>query len=155
MFHAGTGFNVIAEQASLTGTVRTFSEATRQLIYSRLQELATHTAAKHGAKATLNYKWGYPVVVNDAEEAGEALRVAEALFGSAMVQEAQLIMVAEDFAYYLQHVPGTFLFVGAGNEEKGIIYPHHHPRFDLDEESLRTAAKLLIALAFRRLNGTI
>ena len=61
-------------------------------------------------------------------------------------------MAGEDFSYYLQHVPGTFFFTGAGNEEKGIIYPHHHPKFDIDEEAMLVAAKCLAAVTIDYLN---
>ncbi|MNP87282.1 putative hydrolase YxeP [compost metagenome] len=56
-------------------------------------------------------------------------------------------MPAEDFAYYLQKVPGCFMFVGAGNPDKNAIYPHHHPMFDFDEDAMQTAVRLFIAMA--------
>src|SRR5690606_13342269 len=105
-FHAGRAFNVIAEQAVLTGTVRTFKEDVRQLVYTRMQEVAERTAASFGANASVHYKWGYPVVHNDAIEAERCLSVARRQFGESRVQHSQLVMAGEDFAYYLQQKPG-------------------------------------------------
>lgn len=153
-FQAGKSFNVIAEKAFLTGTVRTFDEHSRQLAYERLSTITEQTCAMFGATAEIQYKWGYPVVYNDEKETDRFFRVASDLMGQSSVSVSQRIMAGEDFAYYLQNVPGVFMFVGAGNEKKGIIYPHHHPKFDIDEEAMRHAAKLLIAMAWDRLNSS-
>jgi metal-dependent amidase/aminoacylase/carboxypeptidase family protein len=85
--------------------------------------------------------------VNDEKETARVFEVAEQLFGADRVKECPLVMAGEDFAYYLHQAPGCFMFVGAGNESQGIVYPHHHPRFDIDESSMRTAAELLIGMA--------
>lgn len=146
-FHAGSTANVIAERCKLVGTVRTFSEEARIQIKERLHTIVRQTAELYGAAAVLDYKDGYPTVVNDAAEAERFFRVAPELFGYAAVQESTLIMAGEDFSYYLKEIPGCFMFVGAGNKECGAEYPHHHPRFDLDERSMLISAKLMIAMA--------
>lgn len=69
------------------------------------------------------------------------------MFGEEAVHESPLIMAGEDFSYYLQEKPGCFMFVGAGNVEAGIVYPHHHPKFDIDERSMLNAANLLLSMA--------
>jgi amidohydrolase len=144
--HAGTGFNVIAESAVLNGTVRSFSEDVRALLHRRLGETAQQTAAMFGATAVMETKWGYPVVRNHPDEAARFFATAERLFDPGKVLESPPIMAGEDFAYYLQQVPGVFMFVGAGNAEQGIVYPHHHPRFDIDEAAMRHAGRLLLAM---------
>jgi len=73
--------------------------------------------------------------------------VARRIFGGDAVQRIRPLMAGEDFAYYLKRVPGCFMFVGAGNEDCGAVYPHHHPRFDIDERAMLSAARLLTAMA--------
>jgi amidohydrolase len=146
-FHAGTTGNVIAERCRLTGTVRTFSEEARIRIRERLEAIVYQTATMHGANAVLDYRDGYPTVVNDDVEAERFFRVAAERFGPEAVQTSTLIMAGEDFSYYLREIPGCFMFVGAGGEACGAVYPHHHPMFDLDERSMLISAKLMIAMA--------
>jgi amidohydrolase len=143
VLQAGTAFNIIAEQCLLKGTVRTFNEEVRLDVRERLSLIVKETAAMFGAQAVLEYKDGYPTVINDATEAKRFTEAATAVFGTEHVHEAPRIMAAEDFAYYLQRFKGCYMFVGAGNVEKGIIYPHHHPQFDIDEEAMEQAAILL------------
>lgn len=146
-FHAGKGFNVIAERARLNGTVRTFDPEVRMRIKERIEKVTADTCSMFGADFVIDYKLGYPPVVNDCGEASRFERVARRIFNADQVKELPYIMAGEDFAYYLQKVPGCFMFVGAGNKEKGIEVPHHHPRFDIDESSIGQTAKLLIYMA--------
>ncbi|OCT16999.1 peptidase M20 [Paenibacillus pectinilyticus] len=146
-FHGGSSFNVIAESSVLNGTVRTFNPELRQDVKARIERIVEATAEMSQATFELNYKFGYPTVINDAGEAERFYKVGSALFGAESVHESPLIMAGEDFSYYLQERPGCFMFVGAGNVENGIIYPHHHPKFDIDERSMLNAAKLLIGMA--------
>ncbi|MMZ66911.1 N-acetyldiaminopimelate deacetylase [compost metagenome] len=90
---------------------------------------------------------GYPPVVNNKEEAARFFHEATSIFGAEQVQETPKIMPAEDFAYYLQQLPGCFMFVGAGNPDKGASFPHHHPKFDFDEDVLLGGVRLFIAMA--------
>lgn len=144
---AGTAPNVIAERCTLTGTVRSFDESVRSLIRKRLHAIADAVCRMHGASFTLDYRDGYPPVVNDAREAERCFAVAEALFGPETAVHSEPVMAGEDFAYYLQRVPGCFMFVGAGNDACGALYPHHHPRFDLDERAMARSAALLVGMA--------
>ncbi|MBB3110486.1 amidohydrolase [Paenibacillus phyllosphaerae] len=146
-FHAGTTANVIAERCSMKGTVRTFTEEARYSIRDRLIDIVDKTAALYGASAKTDYRIGYPPVVNDADEAARFFRVAGEAFGSEAVQVSPLIMAGEDFAYYLKKVKGCFMFVGAGNPACEAVYPHHHPKFDIDERSMLYSAKLMISMA--------
>jgi amidohydrolase len=143
----GTGFNIIAESCEIIGTVRSFTEPVRTKIKERLQELAAGICSMNGAEAKFEYKEGYPPVINDAGEYNRFTRVASALFGPEKVHRSNLIMAGEDFSYYLQQVPGCFMFVGAGDPSKNVNYPHHHPRFDIVEASMLTSARLLIGMA--------
>ncbi|WP_274650492.1 amidohydrolase [Paenibacillus humicola] len=146
-FHAGNAANIIAERCRLVGTVRTFKETVRAGIKDRLETLVMQTAGMHGAKASLEYRDGYPTVVNDEVEARRFFAAAAETFGKEAVKESELIMAGEDFSYYLKEIPGCFMFVGAGNGASGAVYPHHHPKFDIDERSMLISARLMIAMA--------
>lgn len=145
--HGGTSFNVIAESCSLNGTVRTFNPEVRQDVKARIERIVQATCEMSQATYELEYKFGYPTVINNVNEAERFYKVGTAVFGAEAVHESPLIMAGEDFSYYLQEKPGCFMFVGAGNVEAGIVYPHHHPKFDIDESSMLNAANLLLAMA--------
>lgn len=143
----GQGFNVIAERCTLTGTVRTFDPVLRGQLHERIREIAEKTCALYGATCRVTYQWGYPALVNDTVEAHRVASVARRIVGDDRVWELQPVMAAEDFAYYLGKVPGAFCFVGAGNREGDRDFPHHHPRFDFDENAMKFAAELLASTA--------
>jgi len=143
----GTAQNVVAEKTRITGTVRTFDENTRALIRQRIEAISNHVAEVYGATAQVEYLVGYPALVNHAKEAERFFRVAPSALPGFKIETATPLMPAEDFAYYLQERPGCFMLVGAGNSEKGFVYPHHHPRFDFDERAMTASASLLIAMA--------
>lgn len=145
--HGGTSFNVIAESCSLNGTVRTFNPEVGQDVKARIERIVQATCEMSQATYELEYKFGYPTVINNVNEAERFYKVGTAVFGAEAVHESPLIMAGEDFSYYLQEKPGCFMFVGAGNVEAGIVYPHHHPKFDIDERSMLNAANLLLAMA--------
>lgn len=152
-FIAGNGFNVIAESCYINGTVRSFDVGVRDRIVERLRQICAQTGEMFGADILLDYKPGYPPVVNDEAETERFFRVAGGLFGADKTHRSPLIMAGEDFAYYLNRVPGCFMFVGAGNKEAGITAPHHHPKFDIDESSMLQAAVLLASMALDYLEG--
>jgi len=146
--HAGTTFNVIAEQCTLQGTVRSMSAETRMHLKRRIEEVLDYTCKMFGAEYDLNYIMGYPPVINHPEQTERVREIAGELFGSDAVVTCRPMMAGEDFSYYLERIPGCFLFVGAGNDK--ITAPHHHPMFDIDERSLEMSVRLLYALATRR-----
>jgi amidohydrolase len=142
-FHAGKSFNVIAERCSLLGTVRTFNSDIRDQIQKRMSDMSHAICEAYGASCEFEYKVGYPPVVNHTKETERFFKVGGKVFGAEHTIESALIMAGEDYAYYLQKVPGCFMFVGAGNADLGVWAPHHHPYFDIDEEAMRNAALLL------------
>lgn len=141
--HAGTTFNVIAEQAVLEGTVRAFDDAVRETLRDRIAALAQGIAGALGAGAKLEWTPHYPATINDPRVAALVAREAEAVCGPANVFRDIRTMGAEDMAYFLRAVPGCFFFVGAANPERGITAPHHNPRFDIDEAALPIGAEIL------------
>ncbi|MEK3877212.1 amidohydrolase [Paenibacillus sp. FSL M7-0420] len=152
----GSAQNIIAERCRITGTVRAFDEETRHLIRRRIEELAASIAAAYGTEAKVDYLMGYPPLVNDVAEYERFARVApEALGTDAHVMLMEKIMPAEDFSYYVQEIPGCFIFVGAGNAAKDAVYPHHHSKFDFDEDAMLYGVKLLVAMADSCLNESL
>ena len=149
--NAGSNFNVIANDAQLEGTVRTLDENSKTVIKEWLEKTIDHTCKIHGVEYDFIYENGYPTVHNHLTETEYLINTAKTVFGENNVNLMKPIMAGEDFSYYLQKVPGAFCLVGAGNKEKGIIYPHHHPRFDIDEEALPLAVELLCKTALNYL----
>lgn len=141
-FVSENAFNVIADTAKLTGTVRTFSEDVRDQIEAEMERIVQGTCAAAGCGFEFNYFRGYPAVVNHGEETEFLTKIANEVPEVSIVEESDLEMGGEDFAYYLQHVKGTYFFTGA-KPEKDVTYSHHHPKFDINEKSMLAAAKLL------------
>jgi amidohydrolase len=149
-FHAGDAPNVIPGQAELSGTVRTFDPELRERIPRLIEEIAGGVARAHGAEATLDYEFAYQAVVNDPEVAELVRSVAE----PSELTEIAPIMGGDDFSAYLAEVPGCYAFIGAGSEEAGATYMHHHPRFRIDERALATGVRLHVGVALRALEET-
>ena len=146
---AGTAFNIIPEKARLGGTVRTLNPDLRERVPGRIEEIARGVARGMRGDADLDYHFSYPVTVNDEGAAGRALGVAEKLFGEESVLElSNPSMGAEDFAYFLQKVPGAFIWLGVGEGVSGL----HTPQFAFDEEVLPRGSALLAALALESLS---
>jgi amidohydrolase len=145
--HAGSACNIIPEVAELIGTLRSFDPDVRLLLRERVEEAFAGAARSGGCELEFEIRPGYPAVVNDTESANVVSSIAGRLFGKEKVFETPPLAASEDFAYFLQKVPGAFILLGAGNEEKGITAPHHSPRFDIDESALPRGAELLAALA--------
>jgi hippurate hydrolase len=145
---AGTAFNVIPDRAHLGGTVRTLNADLRQNMPRRMEELARGIAKGMRGDIDLDYTFSYPVTVNDEAAANLALGVAEDLFGGESVLELPSpSMGAEDFSYFLESVPGAFIWLGIGEDASGL----HTPKFAFDEEILPRGSALLAALAIEAL----
>ena len=144
----GTIYNIIPDRVALTGTVRSFESDVQELSENRLKGITDSTCLAFGATADFLYEKGYPPVVNDESMVDFVSRTASELFGERRVQEIDPVMGGEDFAYFLQEVPGAFMFVGMGD---GMEFPHHHPAFDIDEKALPQATLLMTAIALEYL----
>ena len=153
--HAGTAGNVIPQTAQMTGTVRTYQPAIRDQIQQRMSEMIPAIAAAYRAEAELIYLRGYPAMVNDPAMTQLAFDTCEELLGPDNVHHSAPIMAGEDFAYVLERVPGCMISLGVRNEEKGMIYPPHHPRFDADEDALAVGVRILSAIALRYLDADL
>ncbi len=152
-FTGGTTHNVIPGSVELEGTVRTLDEEVRKEIPETMERIIKGVTGAHGASYSFEYQRGYRPVVNDEGVTRVVEETAREVFGEAALEMMRPIMGGEDFSAYQQVTPGTFLFVGAGNEKRGITYPHHHPRFTVDEEALEDGIKMFVHAAFRLLNA--
>ena len=142
----GTIYNIIPGEVSMTGTVRSFDSDVQELTQRRLKEITDSTCAAFGATADFQYEKGYPPLVNDEKMVDFVSRAVQETLGEDRVQMIEPVMGGEDFAYFLQKVPGAFMFFGMGD---GMVYPHHHPAFDIDEKALPQAALLMTYLALK------
>lgn len=142
-FVAENPYNVIADQAEMLGTVRTFKEETRAFIEQEMERVVKGVCESASASYEFTYTRGYPTLINHEEETEFVAELAKRVPSVTAVKEIEPVMGGEDYAYYLQHVKGTFFFTGARNPEWEVSYPHHHPKFDIDERALLIAAKTL------------
>ena len=154
-FHSGSAFNVIPDKATIRGNMRTLSNEARDLIFRRMDEVCKGICEAMGATYTLDKIYGYPVLVNDKKVLEVAREVIDERFGREHRLDNKPTLGGEDFSYYLEKAPGVFLFVGGGCEEKGITYPHHHPKFDMDEKALNVGAEALSRIAWRLLTKEV
>lgn len=140
---AGTADNVIAPEVRLTGTIRTYEDAVRARVCKRIEEIAAGVCQAFGASCEVMVESGYPALVNDAAELDLAHEAARQVgFDPQRILTIPAQGGGEDFAYYCQHARGAFVFLGASPGE-GRSFPHHHPRFDVDERALPLGAALL------------
>jgi amidohydrolase len=153
MIQAGKASNVIPDTCEMSGTVRSFNNERRQMLATRIQEIAIGVAASLGATATVQYDFGYPPTVNDVAMTEMVRGVAGEVVGPANVHTSPLIMGAEDFSYFLEQRPGCFFFVGTKNEERGLVWGHHHPRFDIEEEGMAVGMETMARSVVSYLNS--
>lgn len=150
-FHSGYRYNIIAPYAELTGTVRTFDGEIREKVKTSLEKLLSGLCSAYGATYEYNYIEGYPVVINNADINAKVEEIAVSVLGRDNILHLDPVMGGEDFAYYLQEVPGTFYFLGTGNSERKIDSPNHSPTFDIDEAAMKYGVEILYRSAVRLL----
>ncbi len=150
----GTKRNIICDRVTLQGTSRTLSNEVAKRIPRWLKEIVSGVTRSAGATFELKYSLGYPVLINQPQATDLARQTITRMFGKQAVFEIKKpLMGAEDFAFYLQKVPGSFLRLGIRNPKKKAVYPWHHPKFTVDEDALEIGAALLVGLALDFLNG--
>ncbi len=147
--HAGEAVNVIPPFAKLALSVRSFEPKIRALLQERIVKLTNSVVEGFDATVEIDYEHGYPVVVNSEAETGFARTVAEELIGTENVSTCHLIPGSEDFAYFLEHKPGSFLRLGNGMNSAIL----HNPKYDFADAALTTGAALWARLAERYLQG--
>ena len=145
-FTGSTAPNVIPEIVTLEGTIRALDTDTRTMLEKRLRELVEQTAAGLGGSAEISYYGGYPLVNNDVGLTGFVADLADRVTAGGVDRSYPPSMGAEDFAFYLQQVPGVFFWLGL--QEPGESRPSlHHPRFDFNDAVLPLAIRLHCEIA--------
>ncbi|NLY81014.1 MAG: amidohydrolase, partial [Lysinibacillus sp.] len=144
---AGTGFNIIPEKAVFKGTVRTINSDTRKNVQEKFTRIVQDMGSAFRLDADIRYIVDYPVTSNVSEYVDHAKGLAKEVFGSDAVEEIEKpSMASEDFAFYLEEVPGAFLFLGVGDDEGGA-YKLHHEKFLPSPEAMKYGIGLYVALA--------
>ncbi len=149
----GTAYNVIPEKVSMKGTARTFNPETRRALPDIMENLIKGICSAYHADYTFQYELGYDPVINNDIIVRKISGILETTLGASFIHPMRPVMGGEDFSAYLHHVPGAIIFIGAGNKEKGIIYPHHHPRFNIDEDALADGLKVLALISLGLLDS--
>lgn len=151
--HAGDAGNVIAETAKLAGTIRSFSRQVRELLHRRVREVATGVAAALGAEAEVDIILGVDPTINAPAPTAIMRKAVADVLGEEHIDTTWRTTGGEDFSAVLARVPGNFVFLGARDETRGFTYPHHNPRFDIDEACLPQGVAILCNAAARCLRG--
>ena len=150
---AGTRHNIIAGEALLEGTIRSFSDEVWKKVPEQIERVVKNTAAAYDAEAEIDLVRATPPLVNNQDISNILKISAEKLYGEEVVTKYEKTPGGEDFAYFTQAVPGALAFVGIRNDEKGINSPHHNETFDMDEEALEMGANLYAQFAIDFLNS--
>ena len=152
-FYAGTTFNVIADMATLRGTVRTFNKETHSLTPQMFERVVRGVCESMGATYKLDYKRQTPPLVNSEEVCELVADCAAEVVGrdNCVRDETVRTMGGEDMSYFLERVPGCYFFVGTRNEARGFVHPHHSPRFDIDESALAIGVEIMTRVVRRYL----
>ncbi|MDP9742738.1 UNVERIFIED_ORG: amidohydrolase [Bacillus sp. B2I3] len=153
-FHGGSAINVIPSKVSIGGSVRSFNPQLQVEIPNFIERIVKGITEAHGATYEFDYQFGYAPTINDEEVTRLMDETVCEIFGEESREILKPIMGSEDFSAFQEVVPGTYIGIGARNEEKGIIYPHHHPKFTVDEQALQNGVKLYVNGTLKMLNLT-
>lgn len=147
--NGGQRFNIIANKVEMEGTIRTYSRELRATLENYLREIIENTAKALGCEAKLEYYYYAGPVINEHEDLNRIARnAAIKLYGEENLTTMPKLMGSEDFAYFMERVPGFYGFIGALNKEKGIIYSNHNDKFDVDESVLHRGSALYAQFAY-------
>lgn len=153
VFQSGSAHNIIPDTAVLKGTIRTFTNELREKMFERIEQIVHGICAATLTTYTIEKTFGFLPVVNDPKIVELIASAGADTVGAAGVLEIEPVMGGEDFSYYQGEVPGAFLFIGTGNEEAGIIFPQHHPKFDIDERALAYGMEVMIRVVVKFLQN--
>jgi amidohydrolase len=148
-FLGGTTHNVIPGSVKIWGTVRSFDPALRQSIPAKMERVVKGITEAHEATYDFKYEFGYRPVINDNEVTAVIEETVREVFGEEALDLMRPNMGGEDFSAFMEKAPGCYFYVGAGNEEQGITYPHHHERFTIDEDALEIGVKTFLHATFK------
>lgn len=151
--NGGTAFNIIPDEVRMKGTVRTIKKELWQKAPEWIGNILKGLNISSGIDYELIYQRGYPILKNDPRKTEKVMKIAKNIFKNIELMESP-IMGGEDFAYYLQEVPGTFVFMGGANKKKGIQSKLHTVNFNIDEDALPLGTALLYSLATKQTQTT-
>jgi amidohydrolase len=143
--HGGHAHNVIPGSVDLTGTLRAFTIPVRDLIARRMEEIANGIAQAMNCDVTIQIRHLTIPLANHADVGAKVRPAVAQLVGEQGLNFEARTMGGEDMSYFMDDIPGMYLFVGSANAERGLDYAHHHPRFDFDEDALPLGVALLSA----------
>jgi amidohydrolase len=144
---AGSAYNIIPDFATFGGTLRAHTSELREYLPRRVEEIVRGVAASLRGDCEFTLHRRFPPTANDERMTSFVAAIAREILGAEKVFPMKPLMGSEDFAFYLEKVPGAFVFLGGKNESKGIVYPQHHPKFDLDEDTLPFGTAMHAAVA--------
>lgn len=144
-FNSGreSAINVIPDVCYLGGSVRSSSEEMRHLFKDTIIKMVKSTCEDYGATCEIDYALGYGVTDNNLEKTAFVRAIAHQMEDATVIAD-KCMLGGEDFSAFSAIVPSTFVFVGGGNPDLGFDYPHHHPKFGIDEESMLYGLQLLV-----------
>lgn len=144
---SGEAFNVIPQVAKVLGTIRTYDEKVRAGLRTGLQELSDGIARAFGATVEYRTLIEHVSVQNDRRVAAKMRGYARAVGGADAVIAPRPLMVGEDFGEFIARVPGAMVVVGCRDARLASVFPHHHPRFDIDERAMALISELMLRFA--------
>lgn len=144
---AGNSYNVIPSEVKLMGTIRALTFDAADLMYKKTEQLTKSLCSSFGAVGKYEFIEGTPPLYNHPEACELARKVIETTFGEDTFMQVAPVLGAEDFSYYLKEKLGAFINVGMHSEKS--MYPHHHPKFDIDEAAIPVAIELMLQLALQ------
>lgn len=152
---AGSAFNIIPQEVEMHGTMRAFSKEHREKMLRRIRELSTGIATAMGGSCEVDIRDGCPPCTNDPAMTALVYEAATEAVGEQDVDNSEDVMTtgSDDMAFFLNTAPGCYFIVGAHNTAKGEAYPHHHPRFNVDEDALPVGVEVLARAALRFLEA--
>lgn len=150
--HCGTKENIIANEGFMEGTIRYFNPSLIESIKEQINTLAIHTAEAYGGKIECVFKKEVPPLINHDELSTFAQTIIEKQYGKSAHVHLEKMSSNEDFAFYAEKIPSLFVFVGSKNIHKKEYFPHHHPKFDIDEDALVYATDVYIQFALQYLS---
>ncbi|MCF8063020.1 MAG: amidohydrolase, partial [Deltaproteobacteria bacterium] len=151
----GTAWNIIPDKATVSGTLRYLHEDTgggREMLRERFERIVADVCRTHRARYELSMIFGHPALVNDPGMISLVRSTALEVLEEPSHMVSYVSMAGEDFAEFADRVPSAFFFVGAGNRARDICFPHHHPRFDIDEGALKIGVEMVVRAAQTFLN---
>jgi amidohydrolase len=148
-FEALGSTNVIPSTCEIKGTFRTMDEKWRAFAHDKLIALAKKISKDYNGEINLTISKGYPFLKNDLELTLKLKSSFEANFGKDKVHDLPIRMTAEDFAFYSQKIPVVFFRLGVANNEKGVNYGVHHPKFDIDQNAIKTGIHAMVLAAIQ------